>query len=144
MKSLEQTFRLDVPSSSENLALIREFITTVGVQAGLADDGVARLEMAVDEACANVIEHAYGSDRTKELTVRATFDDTTLRIAIVDVGLGFDPSGVPSDDLAKLVAERRTGGLGLRIIRSLMDSVRYEIEPGRKNELRMEMRLTKG
>ena len=74
----EQTFRLDVPSSSENLALIREFISTVGIQAGLEEDGVARLEMAVDEACANVIEHAYGQDRTKELTVRSKAGSASL------------------------------------------------------------------
>jgi serine/threonine-protein kinase RsbW len=143
VKSFEQTFRLHVPSSAENLAIIRDFISAVGAQAGLADEGVAKLEMAVDEACANVIEHAYGEDGTKELTVRATFDEDILQVAIVDVGRGFDPTSVPNDDVKKLIAERRTGGLGLRIIRSLMDNVCYEIEPGKRNELRMEMRLKK-
>ena len=141
MKSVEQSFKLQVPSSPENLALIRDFVATIGAQAGLAEEGVARLEMAVDEACANVIEHAYGEDRTQELTVRATFDESTLKIGVVDEGRGFDPSRVPSDELPKLISERKSGGLGLRIIRTLMDNVRYEIEPGKKNELQMVMHL---
>jgi serine/threonine-protein kinase RsbW len=70
--SIERKFTLHVPSSTENLALIREFVTAVGTQAGFTDDEVARLELAVDEACTNVIEHAYGHDITKEVVVRAT------------------------------------------------------------------------
>jgi anti-sigma regulatory factor (Ser/Thr protein kinase) len=141
MVSLEQTFLLQVPSSAENLAMIREFVAQVGAQAGLSEEDVAKLELAVDEACANVIEHAYGNDVTQELTVKATFDEEELRIGIVDVGRGFDPSNVPTEDLAKLIAERKSGGLGLRIIKTLMDQVHYEIEPGKKNELQMVKRL---
>jgi len=140
---LEQAFKLQVPSSPENLAMIREFVARVGAQAGLSEDDVAKLELVVDEACANVIEHAYGNDVSQEITVRATFDDKEIRIGIVDAGCGFDPSNVPSEELSKLIAERRSGGLGLRIIRTLMDQVRYEIEPGKKNELQMVKRLRK-
>ena len=85
MRSFEQTFKLQVPSSPENLAIIRDFVTSVGAQAGLSEEEVANLELAVDEACANVIEHAYGNDVSQELTVRATFDEDELRIGIVDV-----------------------------------------------------------
>ncbi len=143
MPCLEQTFRLQVPSSPENLLMIRAFVAQVGEQAGLDEADVESLELAVDEACANVIEHAYANDCSQELTVQAVFDENEIRIGIVDVGRGFDPSAVPSEDLPKLVAERRSGGLGLRIIRSLMDQVRYEIEPGTKNELQMVKKLRK-
>jgi serine/threonine-protein kinase RsbW len=74
MTSLERTFSLKVPSATENLALIRDFVANVGNQAGLGDDDVAKLELAVDEACANVMEHAHGYDSNKEVTIRATFD----------------------------------------------------------------------
>jgi anti-sigma regulatory factor (Ser/Thr protein kinase) len=143
LTSLEQTFKLQVPSSPENLAMVRDFVTAVGAQAGLSNGDVAKLEMAVDEACANVIEHAYGNDVAQELTVRATFDEAELRVAVVDTGRGFDPQAQPDGDVKKLIAERKSGGLGLRIIRSLMDQVRYEIEPGKKNELQMVMHLRK-
>lgn len=141
MGSLEQKFSLHVPSSTQNLALIREFVTVVGAQAGLADDDVAKLELAVDEACANVIEHAHFGDITKDVVVRATFDETTLRIEVIDSGAGFDPSVLPNADLDRLMHERRAGGLGFHVIQKLMDEVSYEIVPGQTNRLRMVKRL---
>ena len=141
MTSIERKFTLHVPSSTENLALIREFVTAVGTQAGFTDDEVARLELAVDEACTNVIEHAYGHDITKEVVVRATFDDEELRIDVVDTGRGFDPLALPQPPLEQLVAERRSGGLGMQVIKRIMDQVSYEMIPGQKNELRMIKRI---
>src|ERR1051326_3273336 len=72
MESVERTFQLHVPSSTENLSMIREFVVGIGQSAGFSDSEVAKLVLAVDEACANVIEHAYGSDTTREVTVKAT------------------------------------------------------------------------
>jgi serine/threonine-protein kinase RsbW len=143
MTSLERTFSLKVPSATENLALIREFVGNVGSQAGLADDDVAKLELAVDEAVANVIEHAHGNDSNKEVTVRATFDAATLRIEVVDEGEGFDPTAVPTTPVEQMVHDRRTGGLGLRVMKSLMDEVSYEIIPGERNRLRLLKRIQK-
>ena len=143
MAAIERTFTLKVPSSTENLALIREFVTRVGTQAGLDQSDIGKLELAVDEACANVIEHAYGHDATKEVIVRAIFDEEVLRIKVIDNGRGFDPQSIPQADLERLVAERRSGGLGIRLMKSLVDEVRYEFEPGQKNELHMMKRIKK-
>ena len=68
-EAIERTFTLHVPSSTENLVLIREFVTSIATRAGLDESDVAKLELAVDEACANVIEHAYQHDSSKEVTV---------------------------------------------------------------------------
>ncbi|HSF19239.1 MAG TPA: ATP-binding protein [Vicinamibacteria bacterium] len=141
MTGVERRFLLTVPSSTENLVLIREFVTTVGQQAGLEEADVGRLELAVDEACANVMEHAYGHDDTQEVVVRATFDHETLHIVVEDTGLGFDPGSVPEERLEHLIASRKSGGLGMRLIKSVMDEVRYEFVPGHKNELHMLKRI---
>jgi anti-sigma regulatory factor (Ser/Thr protein kinase) len=143
MSPIERKFTLHVPSSTENLSLIRELVSSVGLQAGLDESDVAKLELAVDEACANVIEHAYGHDISKEVVVRATFDDEILRIDVEDTGRGFDPDSFQQEELEKLVAQRKSGGLGMRLIKSVMDEVHYEIEPGRKNELHMMKRIRK-
>ena len=143
MPAIEKKFTLHVPSSTENLALIREFVSSIGSQSGLDSAEVAQLELAVDEACANVIEHAYGHDTTKEVIVRATFDDQTLRIDVEDTGRGFDPSSVQPEELERLIQERKTGGLGMRLMKTIMDEVHYEIEPGKKNELHMIKRIRK-
>ena len=142
-EAIERKFTLHVPSSTENLAMIREFVSSIGTRAGLDPGDVAKLELAVDEACANVIEHAYNHDSTKEVTVRAILDDETLRIQVIDTGLGFDPTSIPQPALERLVADRKSGGLGLRVIKSWMDEVHYEIVPGSKNELHMTKRIRK-
>ncbi|MFN0085790.1 MAG: ATP-binding protein [Blastocatellia bacterium] len=144
MAAIERKFILHVPSSTESLAMIREFVTNVGRLATLDDAGIGKLELAVDEACANVIEHAYGHDATKEVIVRAVYDDQTLRISVIDTGPGFDPSSAESKSVEELVKQRKSGGLGIRLIKTLMDDVQYEIVPGQKNELHMTMRIRKG
>jgi serine/threonine-protein kinase RsbW len=143
VERVERKFMLQVPSSTENLALIREFVGSTAQQAGLSAKEAAGLEMAVDEACANVIEHAYGHDVSKEVVVRVTLDDETLSIDIEDTGRGFDPGAVNQEELEQLISKRKTGGLGMRLMSKLMDEVRYEIEPGKKNALHMTKRLRK-
>ena len=143
MPQIERRFSLQVPSSTENLAMIRDFVNGIGVRAGLPASEVAKLELAVDEACANVIEHAYGPEVTKEVSVRATLDDDTVQIDVVDTGKAFDPALIPTLSLDDLVAGRRSGGLGMRLMKTLMDEVHYEVIPGHKNELRMIKRLKK-
>lgn len=140
----EQEFRLHVPSSTDNLVMIREFVARVAAQAGLGEADAGQLELAVDEACSNVIEHAYGSDASKEVVVRATFDGEAIRISVIDTGKGFDPTAIAQESLESLVEGRKTGGLGMRLMRKLMDEVHYEIEPGKKNELHMVKRIRKG
>ena len=141
--NFERRFTLKVPSSTENLALIRDFVTTIGTQAGFSPGEVAQLELAVDEACANVMEHAYGRDMTKEVSVRARLDSDAVEIDVIDTGEGFDPSQIPQLELDELISNRRSGGLGMRLMKTLMDEVHYEIIPGKKNELKMIKRLRK-
>jgi len=74
MPSFERTFSLGVPSSTQNLSLIRDFVSGIGAQVGFDENEAARLALAVDEACANVIEHAYGAEDTHEVTVRVIVD----------------------------------------------------------------------
>ena len=143
MAAFERAFTLQVPSSTENLALIRDFVTTVGTQAGFSAKEVAELELAVDEACANVIEHAYGRDQTKEVSIHVKVDDDEVIIDVTDTGKGFDPDSVEQLGLDQLIAGRKSGGLGMGLMKRLMDEVRYEIIPGKKNELRMIKRLRK-
>lgn len=141
MASYEKTFALHVPSSTENLSMIREFVSNIGTRAGLDEKEVLRVALAVDEACANVIEHAYGQDDTHEVTIRAVVDESTLEFHVIDTGKNFDPSVIKPTDVDELIRQRKSGGLGLRLIRTIMDDVQYQITPGEKNELKMVKRL---
>jgi len=141
MDFIEQTFVLQVPSSTKNLVIIRDFVTRIAEQSGLSEKGRSQLELAVDEACANVIEHAYGQDSTKEVVVRATFDEEQVRIEVVDTGRGFEPEDITQDEVEELIEKRKTGGLGMRLMKTLMDEVHYDFQPGKKNELVMVKKL---
>lgn len=142
MQVFEHNFLLHVPSSTENLAMIRDFVSHVGEQAGFDEKEVMKLSLAVDEACANVIEHAYGEDAAKgQVRVKVSFDEDRVLVEVIDTGKGFDPSQLPVKEVEDLVRERRSGGLGWRLIRSVMDEVEYQIVPGEKNELRMIKRI---
>ncbi|MCU0228367.1 MAG: ATP-binding protein [Bryobacterales bacterium] len=140
-QTFEQAFALHVPSSSENLAMIRSFVSDVAFRARLTEEESLLMAVAVDEACANVIEHAYGHDATKQVMVRAILDEDAIRFEIVDQGRGFDPTLIEPKDPRQLVKERASGGLGMGLIRRIMDEVVYHIVPGEKNELRMLKRI---
>jgi anti-sigma regulatory factor (Ser/Thr protein kinase) len=66
-----------------------------------------------------------------------------VQIRIIDTGRGFDPATVADTDLDSLIRQRKSGGLGMRLIKSIMDEVHYEIVPGEKNELAMTKRRHK-
>jgi anti-sigma regulatory factor (Ser/Thr protein kinase) len=66
-----------------------------------------------------------------------------LRRGVEDTGRGFDPDSIPQQEVDRLIKLRKTGGLGMRLMKSVMDEVHYEIEPGKKNELHMVKRLKK-
>ena len=144
MDAFERTFTLLVPSSTGNLAMIRDFVASVGVKAGFEENEVARITLAVDEACANVIEHAYSRDEKGQVTIRATLDDEDLAFEIMDNGRGFEPLRVSEDDVAELIRRRKPGGLGMRLIRAVMDDVKYQITPGEMNGLRIVKHIRRG
>jgi anti-sigma regulatory factor (Ser/Thr protein kinase) len=68
-------------------------------------------------------------------------DETAVEIWVIDTGKGFDPTTVEQLKLGELVAAKKSGGLGMRLMKSFMDEVHYEVVPGVKNELRMVKRL---
>lgn len=77
------------------------------------------------------------------MTIRAVVDDDALRFEIIDTGRGFDPAQMQPQEVEELIRQRKSGGLGLRLIRTIMDDVQYRIVPGEKNELRMVKKLKK-
>jgi serine/threonine-protein kinase RsbW len=136
---MEQSQQLVVPGQFERLTEIAAFVTQAARKAGLNDDEVFHVEMAVDEACSNVIEHAYAS-KTGDIDLACTCPATgQFEVVIRDSGQPFDPGEIPVPnwgtpaDLDNL----NEGGLGLYFIRKLMDEVRFEYVPGQGNRLTM-------
>ena len=134
-----QAQRLTVPGRFEYLAQIAEFVTQTAREAGLTDDDVFHVEMAVDEACSNVIEHAY-ADKAGEIELSCAVPEYgRLEIVIHDHGDPFDPELVPEPRVGDSAGldTMQEGGLGLYFMRKLMDEVRFSFAPGHGNTLYM-------
>ena len=86
------TIVIQTPGAINYLYRIREFVTGIAEEAGIDEIEIANIELAVDEACANVIEHGYPPDaRNKNITIRMEIDDAKLVLTIMDEGTPFDP-----------------------------------------------------
>lgn len=129
--------RLTVPGRFEYLATIADFIAETGRDAGFDQDLIFHVQMAVDEACSNVIEHAYGGQDKGDITLRCVCNGKEWVVSIHDTGRAFDPSLVPEPDLNANVDDIKTGGLGLYFMRQLMDEVEFSFDENKGNELRM-------
>ncbi|HEY5731468.1 MAG TPA: ATP-binding protein [Anaerolineales bacterium] len=125
----------------EFLDEIRDFVGEVARDGGFNDKEIYNIQLASDEAASNIIEHAYEgvSDGLLEISCGVTGDIIT--IILVDHGESFDPNEIPAPDLKADLSERKIGGLGIFLMRKLMDEVHYEAEPKKyRNTLTMKKR----
>lgn len=134
-RSFTQT--ITFPGRFDSLARISQFVTHVAGAAGLGPTAVFAVEMAVDEACTNIIEHAYGGEGRGDIECTCQIDGDGLTVRLRDHGRPFDPSSVPEPDIYAGLEERREGGLGLFLIRKLMNEVHFEFTPESGNVLTM-------
>jgi len=136
-------YRLKLPSQSDNLAVIRDLVTKVATQVGFSNDDVSKIELAVDEACANVIKHAYGSNSKKLIDVLIKVDAQKLMVVVTDKGKGFNPDDIKLPRMNEYLKEMRVGGLGIYLIETLMDKVNFDVRPGIRNQVKMIKYLNK-
>jgi len=131
----EQTFVF--PGQFKSLAAISEFVAGAAEAAGLDERAVYAVQMAVDEACTNIIEHAYGGEGRGDIEITCRISADKLTVILHDYGRPFDPTGVLSPDLEESLEERNAHGLGLYFMRRLMDEVEFEFRPDSGNVLTM-------
>ncbi len=121
----------------EFLDEIREFVGDIARAGGFGDKDVYNIQLAADEAASNIIEHAYEGVSDGVLELSCGVKANTITIILVDHGESFDPSEIPMPDLKADLSERKIGGLGIFLMRKLMDEVRYEVKPNKNNVLTM-------
>ncbi len=126
-KNMEFNKKLIVKSSTNNLSRIREFIRDAAKQCGFDTKTIGKITLAVDEACTNVIKHAYKYSPEGDISIKVKFADSKLSITIKDIGLHFDPTLVPEPNIKEYYKQKRIGGLGVFLMKKLMDEVTYTI-----------------
>lgn len=133
--SLNIRRRLSVKSSTDNLATIRSFIKKLSIKAGFDEETSNKIVLAADEASTNIIKHAYKYSKTGNINVNVSYDKNRLRITITDEGTHFNSKSIKEPDLKKYYEEKRVGGLGMFLMKKMMDEVVYSQPNARKNKV---------
>ena len=114
------------PARFDQLDSIRGFAIQAARDAGMDDSETYAVELAVDEACTNIIEHAYQGESRGEIECTCESNASCLTVVLRDHGKPFDPSTVRTPDLEADIDDRPVGGLGVFLMKQLMDEVRFE------------------
>ncbi len=134
-RRLKHKVSTSIKSDTGQLETVRDFVEEAAREFGFGDDDVSNIVLAVDEACTNIIKHAYEGASTGTITVEIRREGKTFSVRIRDNGKAFNPDGLEPPDLRRHLTEFRRGGLGVYLMRRLMDKVEYAIEPGKPNQV---------
>jgi serine/threonine-protein kinase RsbW len=127
---------ITLPARLESLTRGLALVVQCAMAAGFPPQRVMEIELAVEEAFANICLYAY-PDSSGEVEVRCTRDETRhFLIELIDSGIPFDGLARPAPDLTVDASQRQIGGLGIPLIRALMDNAAYHRE-GARNILRL-------
>ena len=120
-----------------NLDSIRAFVSEAAERAGFSGKDLYSVQLAADEACSNIIEHAYADVPDGEIEIACQTQAGQITIVIHDHGKEFDISKVRKPNLSRDLSEREVGGLGVYLIHKLMDEVHFESSKKHGNTLTM-------
>lgn len=135
---------IKLTSNVDHVGVAREFVAEIAKAVPMSARQVYGLELAVDEALTNVVEHACAGREDAHVELSVSFADDEFTILITHDGSGFDPSTKPDVDLTAYIAERRVGGLGLFLIKKLMDEVEYSTGDDGLRRIRLMKRHPRG
>lgn len=133
-------YRARVPASGPALARIGETLDAFCAAEHLPDAVAWQLRVALDEIIGNIVAYGPAAGRTPTIEVSLHRGSRGVEIVVEDDGPAFDPLSSPAPDLTRPLEERQPGGLGIALVRSLMDAVRYERTP--RNVLTLWKRIT--
>jgi anti-sigma regulatory factor (Ser/Thr protein kinase) len=122
------------------ISRLNEFIDALGEEFSLAPDIVFNLNLVLEEAVVNIINYAYPKEEHQYIYLSAKMNDGSIVLILTDTGKEFDPTAAPEADITLSADERQIGGLGIFLIRQIMNEVRYERIDG-KNVLTLEKKI---
>ena len=131
---------ITLPNNIEEIPQLNVFIDEVCEAAGLDMSDTMSINLALEEAVVNVMDYAYPANAPGEVTIEAEADDERMKFVITDHGIPFDPTAKAEVDTTLSLEERPTGGLGIHLVRQIMDSINYEREND-KNVLTLRKKL---
>lgn len=137
-----RTYRLEVDAVDIELLTIKDFVQRICDAAGCTPKETSNIKLAIDEACSNIIRHAYEGKKDGKILLEIGISFVDLKIKIVDTGKPFDFRGIKDPDLNHYVDIGKKGGLGIWLIKKVMHRVDYKALADH-NELILYRRLSK-
>ena len=132
--------RLVLPNDIETIPQLNEFIDSVAEEMSLDMSLTMSLNLAMEEAVVNVMDYAYPEGQQGNVEIEAMTDGEWLTFVISDSGVPFDPTTKEDADTTLPAEERPIGGLGIFLVRQLMDVIQYQRD-GNKNVLTLRKKL---
>ena len=124
---MKDHFELEVEAKLEKLSVISDFLLASLRYFDLAERKIRDVQLAVDEACSNIIKYGYpDTEDVGLITIICSLRDNEVAIVIRDSGTPFDPTTAQPPDLTANLEERVIGGLGIHFMKTLMDELTYE------------------
>ncbi len=120
------TETLTIKNDVHEVKRFSEFMKSAIEKLNVDTSQARQLRLAVEEAVVNVIEYAYPIDSEGDIIINMMYDGNTLRFQIIDTGIAFDPTAKQRTDTTLSAEDRQIGGLGILLVRELMDSINYE------------------
>ena len=130
------TYSLSVKASTGQIATVRNFVAQHALSFGFSEHEVENIRLAVDEAFTNIIKHAYNYDSSRPVYIKLQFIGNMFSISLYDHGEPFDTSNYSIPNVQEQIKAKKRGGVGVYLIKQLMDSVNYNRNQG-VNEIRM-------
>lgn len=128
----------------ENLANLMGFVSSFIRENGFPDERVQELELATEETLVNIINYAYAGRESGDVEIRChAGEGDALSVEFLDSGVPFDIEAMADPDLNLSLADRKVGGLGVFLIRKMVDEVRHRRE-GDRNVLTFLIHKPKG
>ena len=122
-------YNIKISCSTNRLLEIRQFVSGVLEAHNYPEIETHKLVLAVDEVCANLIIHSNDCNPRQELELTVLFNDKkSIIFEIVDKGVQFDMNKYKEPALSELVSSKRKGGLGLMLVKRIMDKIEFKSE----------------
>ncbi len=124
---MRTVLNMKLPAKLENLGRWMEAVSECAREQGFDQKKIGKIELALEEALVNICKYSY-PDEPGDAEVNCKQDNGRFIIEIVDSGIPFDMTALPSPDLTSSIEKRKIGGLGIFLIKKMVDEVKYRRE----------------
>jgi len=132
--NINESSSFSFPADKKEVGRVVSFINSFLEKKSVGPKVVSQIDIAVDEVCSNIFNYAY-KDKKGQVLVQIDYQDGIITIRFVDTGVKFNPLEKEDPDVSLSLEERKIGGLGIYLVKQLMDDVTYEYSPSKENIL---------